>query len=154
MKFTPPVPCFRNYKRQFSGILRDHSPGRPLSSYDFISRYLLTVSPLEGAECQILTPYISSYVHRRDKIFSPSYRAGPPLAIPPGISRVQGPPWGLGPPNQISENLTLIFFWPIDFRKNSPVDRGSTPIRPLKILEKSVDCNSKKMNLNISVKLI
>jgi len=38
----------------------DRSDRRPLSSYDFISRYLLTFSSLEGAEGQIWTPYISS----------------------------------------------------------------------------------------------
>jgi len=80
----------------------------PSSSRDLNSRYLLTVWPLEGQIGQTLSPYISSYVEGRAEIFSPSYRTRPPLAIPPGLSRVQGPPEVFGPSDQIWENLTLI----------------------------------------------
>jgi len=71
----------------------DRSPRRPLSSSDFISRYLLTVSSLEGVEGQILNPYIWSYVGRTAKIFSPLDSTRPPLSttlqirtcwVPPG----------------------------------------------------------------------
>ena len=34
----------------------------------------------------------------RAEIFSPFYSSRPLLSIPPRLSRVQGPPWGLGPP--------------------------------------------------------
>ena len=90
-----------NLKSRGSEILTHGRARRPLSSRDFIWRYLLTVWPLEGRVSRILTPNISSYVGGRAEIFLPPCRARPPLAIPPGLSRVQGPPEVLGPPNQI-----------------------------------------------------
>jgi len=66
-----------------SEILTHGSARRPLSSRDFISRYLLTVWPLEGRVGRTLTPNISSYVEGRAEIFSPPCRTRHPLAIPP-----------------------------------------------------------------------
>jgi len=79
----------RNLPSKGSEILTHVTARCPLSSRDFISRSLLTVWPLEGRVCRNLTLYISSYVRGTAVIFSPSYRTRPPLAIPPGLSRVQ-----------------------------------------------------------------
>ena len=100
-----------NLKSRGSEILTHGRARRPLSSRDFISRYLLTVWPLEGPVGRNLTPNISSYVGGRAEIFSPSCRTRPPLAIPPGFSRVQGPPWDLGSPKIFLKKVPWLFSW-------------------------------------------
>ena len=59
-----------------------------------------------------------------------------------------GYPLGARPPI-FWENLTDIFFRKSDFPQNLQIDRALAPLRFLKILEKSDDQISRKLDLNI-----
>ena len=94
---------------------------------------------------------MSTYVRCRTKIFSLLSTSRDPLSSHRNTFWYFATPWQRGPPKENFYKISVTFFWLIDFHKNSSVDRGSYSLRSVKILEKSVDCNSKKIRLNISV---